>query len=419
MGSSFVDETQIPNGPLVVSHTMPDAQSVAIGFFVDVGSRDEREDQAGMAHALEHMLFKGTKSLDVHALSEALDQLGGHANAFTSRERTCFHIHVLHEDWRKAIALLTEMLLHPALPEEEWLREREVIYSEMAMVEDTPDEWVYDQHMQALYPEQTIGCPTLGTKAALGAMTHEDLRGYLEEHYRPPQLLISVAGRIEHQDLVDTLALVDWPQAGGEKLRPSAKLSSGVQWLPRNFEQAQLVVSFPGMNVSSTEKPIAWLANQMLGGSMSSLLFREVREKRGLAYSIGSHLSTMSDTGIWSISCGTDPGLLGECVNVIRDALEQFESIISDDVVNRAKRQMEVQFRMGMDSVEGHMLYLGGRIDEEELLTHLQWVERVNAVRPEAIRGWVGEKLSQKPLWSLCAPEHVLHNVENVGFADV
>ena len=419
MSSSFVDETQIPNGPLVVSHTMPDAQSVAIGFFVDVGSRDEREDQAGMAHALEHMLFKGTKSLDVHALSEALDQLGGHANAFTSRERTCFHIHVLHEDWPKAIALFTEMILTPALPEEEWLREREVIYSEMAMVEDTPDEWVYDQHMQALYPEQTIGRPTLGTKAALGAMSHDDLRGYLEEHYRPPQLLISVAGRVEHRELVDALASVDWPQAGGEKLRPSATLASGVQWLPRNFEQAQLVASFPGMKVSSKEKPVAWLANQMLGGSMSSLLFREVREKRGLAYSIGSHLSTMSDTGVWSISCGTDPGLLGECVNVIRDSLSQFESIVAEDVVSRAKRQMEVQFRMGMDSVEGHMLYLGGRIDEEELLTHLQWVERVNAVRPEEIRDWVADKLSQKPLWSLCAPEHVLENVENVGFADV
>ena len=419
MTSSFVDETQIPNGPLVVSHSMPDAQSVAIGFFVDVGSRDEREDQAGMAHALEHMLFKGTKSLDVHALSEALDQLGGHANAFTSRERTCFHIHVLHEDWPKAIALLTEMILTPALPEEEWLREREVIYSEMAMVEDTPDEWVYDQHMQALYPEQTIGSPTLGTKAALSAMTHDDLRGYLEEHYRPPQLLISVAGRIEHQELVDALGSMNWPQAGTQKKRLSAKLVSGVQWLPRNFEQAQLVASFPGMKVSSNEKPVAWLANQMLGGSMSSLLFREVREKRGLAYSIGSHLSTMSDTGIWSISCGTDPNLLGECVNVIRSSLEQFDSIIHDEVVSRAKRQMEVQFRMGMDSVEGHMLYLGGRIDEEELLTHLEWVDRVNAVQPQEIRKWVGEKLSQKPLWSLCAPEDVLQNVENVGFADV
>jgi len=417
--SSFVDETQIQDGPLVVSHTMPNAQSVAIGFFVDVGSRDEREDQAGMAHALEHMLFKGTKSLDVHGLSEALDQLGGHANAFTSRERTCFHIHVLHEDWPKAIALLSEMILTPALPEEEWLREREVIYSEMAMVDDTPDEWVHDQHMRALYPDQTVGRPTLGTKSALDAMTHDDLRGYLEEHYRPPQLLISVAGRIEHEELVDALSSVAWPQAGIQKKRPSATLASGVQWLPRNFEQAQLVTSFPGMNVSSNEKPIAWLANQILGGSMSSLLFREVREKRGLAYSIGSHLSTMSDTGIWSISCGTDPGLLGECVSVIRSSLDRFDSIIREERVNRAKRQMEVQFRMGMDSVEGHMLYLGGRIDEEELLTHLQWVDRVNAVRPEEIRDWVGDKLSQKPLWSLCAPEHVLQNVENVGFTDV
>ncbi|MCF7821625.1 MAG: insulinase family protein [Mariprofundaceae bacterium] len=419
MTSAFVEETQIPNGPLVVSHAMPDAQSVAIGFFVDTGSRDEDEGQAGIAHALEHMLFKGTQTLDVHALSERLDQLGGHANAFTSRERTCFHIHVLHEDWQEALSLLTEMMLKPRLPEEEWLREREVIFSEMSMVDDTPDEWVYDQHMHALFPGQSLGRPTLGTKDALKALSHHDLRVYLEQNYRPPRLLVAASGHLDHQLLVDMLTDITWPLAEGGRVRDKAVMQPQVQLLERSFEQVQLVASFPGINSASSQRPVAWLANQMLGGSMSSHLFREVREKRGLAYSIGSHLSTLSDTGVWSISGGTDPSLLPECLHVIRDTIDAFASSICEASLERAKRQMEVQFRMGMESVEGHMLYLGGRLDEEILLSHTQWVEKIRAVQPDEIRAWAGEKLAAKPMWSICASEHVLQTVENVGFADV
>ena len=147
-----IRETQLTNGPLVVTHAMPESQSVALGIFINTGSRDETAAEAGISHALEHMLFKGTRHHDVHALSELLDGLGGNANAFTARERTCFHIRVLHEDWPEALALLSEMVLHSTVPEEEWGREKEVIFSEMAMVEDTPDEWVMDEHIRALYP---------------------------------------------------------------------------------------------------------------------------------------------------------------------------------------------------------------------------------------------------------------------------
>jgi len=412
--SPFVEETQIPDGPLVVSHSMSDAQSVALGIFLDVGSRDEDESNAGIAHALEHMLFKGTESLDVHALSESLDQLGGHANAFTSRERTCFHMHVLHEDWQEALLLLTEMILKPAIPEEEWLREREVIFSEMAMVEDTPDEWLYDQHMQALFPEQTLGRPTLGTKDALKAMSHVDLKSYLMSNYRPPRLLIAASGKLDHQALVDKLTGIGWPQAENRMVRNRPQMKPGIQLLERSFEQAQLVASYPGIAAGSSERPVAWLANQMLGGSMSSHLFREVREKRGLAYSVGSHLSTLSDTGTWSVSCGTDPSLLPQCLSVIRDTISDYSSNICEASLARAKRQLEVQFRMGMESVEGHMLYLGARFDEEVLLSHSEWVERVKGVEPDEIRAWVEERLSSKPMWSITAPEHVLQSVEKL-----
>jgi len=402
----------LPSGPLVVSHSMPAAQSVALGVFIDVGSRDEDASQAGMSHALEHMLFKGTKQMDVHALAEKLDELGGNANAFTSRERTCFHLHVLYEHWQEALALLTSMLLEPALPQEEWQREREVIYAEMAMVEDTPEEWVMDQHVEALFPGHALGRPVLGTHQALESMTVDMLRAYLQRHYSDARLLIAVAGRIDHTELVDALAALVWPSTIEEQHRqPPAMLARGIQALERDGEQAQMVLSFPGITVASPERPVAWLANQMLGGGMSSRLFREVREKRGLAYSIGSHLSTLSDTGSWSMTCGSEPERAGDCISVLQDVLIGFAGSLAAKEVERAKRQMEVQFRMGLDSVEGQMLYLGSRQDETILLSPLQWVERIRDVDVETIRSWSAERLGPDGLWSIAAPACVLTQI--------
>lgn len=414
LSETMYQETQLTGGPLVLSRNMPEAQTVALGFFVDAGSRDELPQQAGIAHALEHMLFKGTRELDVHQLAVRLDALGGNANAFTSRERTCFHMHVLYEDWQEALSLLAGMLLSPALPEEEWQREREVIFSEMAMVEDTPDEWVHDQHMSALFPDSTLGCPTLGTVEALRGMAARDLRQYLETRYRPPRLLVSAAGRIDHVELVDALAALAWPQAGEVPERKPAVMAHGHHWLPREMEQAQLILSWAGIPTASAERPVAWLANQILGGGMSSYLFREVREMRGLAYSVSSHLSTYSDTGLWSIACGTDPELLGECMQVIEHTLSQFVAHVPEEVLERGQRQLEVQLRMGMDSVEGNMLYLGGRLDENHLMSQQQWVEAVRGVTPEQLQAWVQKHLRAPHLRTIAGSERALTSLQKL-----
>jgi len=165
-----------------------------------------------------------------------------------------------------------------------------------------------------------------------------------------------------------------------------------------------MVISFDGITVTSETRPQAWLANRLLGGGMSSRLFREVREKRGLAYSVGSHLSMLSDTGTWSISCGMEPARVTDCVEVISDVLENFASSIHAEEIERAKRQLEVQFRMGLDSVEGQMLYLGGRQDEQILLSPLDWLQRIEAVDVNMLRDWCETRLSQAGLWSIAAP---------------
>jgi len=283
--NELYQESSIAGGPLVLSHAMPDAQSVAIGIFVDVGSRDESESEAGITHALEHMLFKGTSHMDVHQLAEKLDELGGNANAYTSRERTCFHLHVLHEKWREALDILIAMVQEPALPSQEWPREREVIYAEMAMVEDTPEEWVVDQHVEALFPDSAIGKPVLGSHDSLAAIGAQELTGFLQRWYRAPRMIITAAGNISHQQLVDAVGQADWREPGQPITRqlPQA-MATGVQPLRREGGQAQMIVSVAGIHAASKQRPVAWLTNQVLGGGMSSRMFREVREKRGLAY---------------------------------------------------------------------------------------------------------------------------------------
>lgn len=413
MTNSFYHETQITGGPLVVSHAMPEAQSVALGIFVDVGSRDESDIQSGITHALEHMLFKGTKQMDVHALAEKLDELGGNANAFTSRERTCFHLHVLHEHWQEALSLLTSMIREPALPEAEWRREREVIYAEMAMVEDSPEEWIMDRHLAALFPGHALGRTVLGTHQALSSLSTDDLSGYLQHWYRPPRLLITAAGRLDHAELIAAIDALDWTQDGKTSEQPasartSCEMQTGIQALEREGEQAQLIVSFPGISVTSDERPIAWLANQMLGGGMSSCLFREIREKRGLVYSVGSHLSMLTDMGAWSVSCGMEPSRGAECATVLCDVLGSFTENMNEDELLRAKRQVEVQFRMGLDSVESQMLYLGSRLDEKRLNSPMQWLELMHAVDMNQLRLWSEKQLSGGMLWSVAAPKQAL-----------
>jgi len=414
MTKPFYHETQIPGGPLVLSHTMPRAQGVALGIFVDVGSRDESDRQAGITHALEHMLFKGTRQLDVHTLAEKLDELGGNANAFTSRERTCFHLHVLHEYWRESLGILASMVLEPLLPADEWQREREVIHAEMAMVEDSPEEWIMDQHTEALFPGDPLGRPVLGTHESLASLSAGDLQAYLRHWYRSPRLLITAAGRVGHDELVAEVARFDWGSSDETHRRSSSsapKMAMGRQPLEREGEQVQLVASMPGITVSSDERPVAWLANQILGGGMSSFLFREVREKRGLAYSVGSHLSMLTDLGLWSVTCGMEPGRGAECVDVLGDVLGGFASDVGEADLERAKRQLEVQFRMGLDSAEGQMLYLGSRLDEPTLYSPLQWLDLMRAVTIEEVRCWSAERLSQGMLWSIAAPTAALEKI--------
>jgi len=403
-----IHETQLVGGPLLMTHEMPAAQTVSVGVFLNIGSRDEAPSQAGMAHALEHMLFKGTRKLDVDALAELLDRLGGTANAFTARERTCFHLRVLREDWQEALTTLCDMVVEPALPADEWQREREVIYSEMSMADDVPEDWVFDRHVEALYPQQSLGRAVLGSRETLAAFAIGDLSSFLHSHYRPPHMLIAAAGSIAHSELLDFLQQRDWPQSEAIIHRSQVHMASGSQCLERDDEQGYFVVSLPGISAASDERPVAWLVNQILGGGMSSRLFREVREKRGLAYGVASHLSGLSDTGAWSISGSADCARFGECMRVVRQVIQNFAASLNEAELRRAVRQLEVSLRMSMDSVESNMLHLGNRFDEACVLPQDAWMAAIHRVTLDQARDWALSGLSRPALWTCSGPASAL-----------
>ena len=406
--TSPIHESHIANGPLLLTHAMPAAQTVSLGIFLNVGSRDETAAQAGMAHALEHMLFKGTKHLDVNALAELLDRLGGTANAFTARERTCFHMRVLRDDWQEALGTLCDMIIEPALPEDEWLREREVIYSEMAMVDDIPEDWVFDRHAEALYPGQSVRRPVLGSRETLEGFSSADLAGFLGARYRPPHMLIAAAGGISHEEILSFLEQRDWPQGKAELARGEVRMASGVQSLERDDEQGYFVISMPGIAAAADDRPVAWLVNQILGVGMSSRLFRVVREKRGLAYGVASHLSCLSDSGAWSISGSSDCNRIGECMRVVRQVMHDFSASLHEDELKRAVRQLEVSMRMGMDSSESNMMHLGARLDEPAILTQDAWVDAIRRVTLDEAREWSSRMLTRPALWTCSGPAESL-----------
>ena len=243
-------------------------------------------------------------------------------------------------------------------------------------------------------------------------MTRQVLLGFLREHYRPPQLLVCAAGRLNHETLVERVAAIRWVAGGATGARCPPVISHGTQLLPRQMEQAQIVISYPGVPAASDERPVAWLANQIFGGGMSSRLFSEIREKRGLAYHIGSHLSTLSDIGVWTVTCGTDPAHLRQCVAVIEETVHVIrENGVTEEELALARNLLEVQLRMGMDSVEGNMLRLGGRFDEPAIRPQTFWLKRLQEVDLGMLHAWMYRQLSSPPMLTVSSPEKELATI--------
>jgi predicted Zn-dependent peptidase len=337
---------RLANGLPVVAEPMPEARSISIGVWCRVGSRHETAPEAGLAHFLEHLCFKGTARRSARQISEEIDRLGGELNAFTTRETTTFYATVLSEHLPQAVELLEDVVLHPALAAGDIAKERQVIMEEIKMVDDNPEEMVHDLHARQLWGRHPLGRPVQGTAQSVERLTRRQITEFWRRYYRPQQMVIAVAGDLRWRTLMRLLdrTFGRWrAKPVAEPPAPTAPAAhSGVRFIRRPLTQLHCCLSTPGLAQNHPERYAGYLLNTILGGSVSSRLFQEVRERRGLAYTVYSSLHGFADTGTTSIYAACHPSAGAKVVRVIH---RELRTLARDAVGARELRQAKDQLR--------------------------------------------------------------------------
>jgi predicted Zn-dependent peptidase len=384
-----VTVTTLGNGLRVATDRMDQVETVSLGIWVGAGTRDEKPEVNGVAHLLEHMAFKGTQSRSARDIAEEIEAVGGHLNAYTSRESTAYYAKVLAEHAPLAVDLLSDILRHSTFEEDELARERDVVLQEIGQVYDTPDDLVFDQFQETAFPDQPMGRPVLGTAELIQAMPRQALVDHMGRTYGAERIVLCAAGRIEHERLVELGArLLGDLRPESETDATASRYDGGEFRDDRHLEQAHLVFGLPGYANAEPDYFAVNLFSTMLGGGMSSRLFQEVREKRGLVYSVYSFHSPYRDGGLFGIYAGTGPGRLDELVAVIGDQLGDLGATASDQEIERAKTQMKASLLMARESTgpraEGlanQLLIYGRPIPVEEVVAKVEAVDRAALAR--------------------------------------
>lgn len=375
----------LDNGLRVVTERMPSLRSVTVGIWVNVGSRDEDTGEEGFSHFIEHMFFKGTATRSAARISREMDALGGEMNAFTTRETTTFYAKVPDEQLKPALELLADLFHHSRFPAEEIEKEKQVVLEEMRMVQDDPEEWVQDLHTQQIFGTHPLGRPILGKADVIRNLERRQLLGYIRRYYHPRETIVAAAGNFNQKRLLSLLEThfgrFERP-AASKRNRWPAEVHGGLQVHEKQLEQAHLCLGLKGVSVEHKDRYAAALLNAVLGGNVSSRLFQEIREKRGLAYSVYSCLSSYSDGGMWSIYAGTRPS---EAPNVVELILKELKKLCSSgmrrDELARAKSQMKGNVMLGLESTSSRMnklakdeLHYGRHVRLEEVMASIDRV---------------------------------------------
>ena len=386
-----VRRTVLASGARVVTERMAAARSVTTGFYLDVGARDESESLQGASHFLEHLLFKGTPERSARQIAQAVDAVGGEMNAYTAREHTAFYTRLPARDVALGLDLLRDVVSRPAFRPDEIDAEREVIIEELLMSEDDPDDVVHTKLWESLFPNHPVGREVLGTEHTVGAMSRDDLVGFHSEWYRGANLVVAAAGDLEHDDVVAAVeARFGSDDAGAVPQRSAptaAPLARAV--VTRPTEQAHLAIAWRGIPHDDDDRYALAVANHVLGGGASSRLFQEIREERGLAYSVGSSPSGYSDCGAMVIYAGTAPNRVAEVLDLIRSVLADLvEHGVTDEEHRVALGYLEGSMLLGLEDSGARM----ARLAQSELIRGFvtpvdEHLARIRAVTPDDALG--------------------------------
>lgn len=389
-------KTVLSNGIRVVSHEMKDHRSVSLGIWVENGSRHESAPQNGISHFIEHLLFKGTERRTAAQIAEEMDAVGGVINAFTSKEQTCYYAKVLDENLPLAIDLLSDIFLHSSFNPEEIERERSVILQEISQTEDTPDDYVHDLFSADFFKDHPIARPICGRQETVTRFQRQDFVDFFQTRYRPGRVVVSAAGNIAHDALVDAMAMR--LGAVGDGTAPvqaildgerKPEMGAGVYPHVKDLEQAHLCLGMAGVAQSDPERYGVHVLNTLLGGGMSSRLFQEIREKRGKAYSVYSFSSSYKDVGYLGVYAGTSVESAEEVVDLIVKELNKLAAgEISEDELTRTRGQLVGSMLLGLESTDSWMshiarneIYYGQTVTTDEICQRIRAVARDDVIR--------------------------------------
>ena len=385
-----VAKTILKNGIRIVTKAMPYTRSVSMGVWVNVGARDESEPESGLSHFIEHMIFKGTRKRSAFQIAKEFDAIGGHTNAFTTMENTCYYARVIDSQTETMVDILSDIFVNSAFDPLEVDKERPVILQEIGMVEDSPDEYVHVLSGRNFWGENPLGRSILGTPENIIRFDADTIRSFFQRLYHPERIVISAAGNLDHNRLVDTVRPIfetiqscnDFPQ----RITPQGR--SAIDLNHRSLEQMHICLITPGLSITDPRRYACSLLNTILGGNMSSRLFQEVRERRGLAYSVYSFVSSHVDTGMFGFYMGVDPKRTGETTRIVLDEIDKIIKVPVDAAeLKGAMEYTKGSLLLASESADNQMV----RSAQNELhfgedITLQTIIENIEAVSADEIR---------------------------------
>ncbi|HVG50863.1 MAG TPA: pitrilysin family protein [Xanthobacteraceae bacterium] len=402
-----VELTRLPSGLVIITDAMPHLETASLGVWIGSGSRDEAPEEHGISHFLEHMAFKGTKRRTARDIAEQIEAVGGDLNAATGVETTAYYARVLKADVPLALDVLSDILSEPTFDPDDLTREKNVILQEIGASEDTPDDIIFEHLQATAYPDQPVGRTIMGTRDTVRSLDRKQLRSYLGRHYRSPDMVISAAGSVTHEQIVDEAVRLFKSFEGEAAPVPSgAKFVGGTRIEKRDLEQVHVALGFEGVKQGDPAIHSLQVFANVLGGGMSSRLFQEVRELRGLCYSVYSFHAPYHDTGLFAIYAGTDPNDVDELMRVCADEIEKAGETITEAEIARAKAQMKAGLLMALESsgaraeqLARQMMIYGRPLPLEEV------VAKIEGVTVESVRAAGTALLSRgKPVVAVLGP---------------
>lgn len=394
--ASRVRQTTLDNGLRIVTEHNPAVETATLGLWIAAGARSESDTTSGTAHMLEHMVFKGTETRSAQDLATEIEDVGGHLNAYTGREQTGYYAKVLKDDIGLAIDLTSDLVFSATLDPQELERERTVVLQEIGQAQDTPDDIIFDHLQGTAFPHQGIGRPVLGTPTTVSNLKRADLATFRDRNYRPENMVFAAVGNLDHDSVVDQVA-----QRVDARLRPAAPFVAtpvapatyvgGVHGEARPLEQTHLVIAYPGTGFADPSVYALSVFATLLGGGMSSRLFQEVRERRGLVYSIYAFTQSFTDNGLFAIYAGTGPEDVDECFSVIGQELERLADTLDDSEIARARAQLKASTLMSLESTSARceqlaqqILIFGEPLPVETVVARIEAVDRAAVLEAAA-----------------------------------